>query len=254
MADEATTPQEGNGTPATAPAEGAAPTFTPEQIREMAKAVGIQTFDSSEMHGFKTKIAAKTEAEKSELAAKFDALQAEHLKLAEWKAKQDNQGKSDAELHNEQRRAWLDADKAKDAQLAEAQKAAEALQRSLEKERVQNRIRGLMPDANNGEMALMWAEKYVGKFLSTDESGELVWTDPTGVPHIGVAAEKNFSDWYYSDAQKHLRSGNVPGPVTSGAPSAPTQTQQTSYVRNPALSQMENYAAAEEWDRKHGLK
>lgn len=250
MADKTTTPQEGNGQ--------ANPKVDTQAAlaaaRELLISEGHQVLDSSAFHGIKTEARAKAEAEKAELAARFDSLQAEHAKLAEWKAKQDNQGKSDAELHNEQRRAWLEADKAKDAQLAEAQKTADALQRSLEKERVQNRIRGLMPDANNGEMALMWAEKHVGKFLSTDESGELVWTDPTGVPHIGVAAEKNFSDWYYSDAQKHLRSGNVPGPVTAGAPSAPTQTQQTSYVRNPALSQLENYAAAEEWDRKHGLK
>lgn len=249
MADEAQ-PQEGNGTPA--PAEDTVAATA--AARELLISQGHQVLDSSAFHGIKTEARAKAEAEKAQLQAEHDSLQAEHLKLAEWKAKHDNQGKSDAELHNEQRRAWLDADKAKDAQLAEAQKAAEALQRSLEKERVQNRIRGLMPDANNGEMALMWAEKHVGKFLSTDESGDLVWTDPTGVPHIGVAAEKNFTDWWALDSQKYLRSGHVPGPVTAGAPSAPSPQAPGPYQRNPALSQIENYAAAEEWAKQHGPK
>ena len=144
-----------------------------------------------------------------------------------------------------------------EAKYAEAQALEKQLTESkdaLARERVQNKIRSLMPDSVNPELSLMWAERYVGKFLSTDESGQLVWTDPTGVPHLGPAAEKNFTDWWKLDAQKSQRSGNVPGPATSGAPSAPTPQNQTAYARNPALSQIDNYAAAEEWAKQQGPK
>ena len=198
---------------------------------------------------------AEAEAKASEMAAKYDSLQAEHAKLVEKETTRNNQGKSEAELHREQRNAWAETDKAKDTTLKEAQKSAKALQALLDTERVQNKISILMPDAQSPEMAMLWAKEKIGKLLSTDDSGQLIWTDATGVPHEGEAAKKMFSDWWALDAQKPLRSGNVPGPVTSGAPSAPApQAPQTQYVRNPALSQMENYVAAEEWAKQQGPK
>jgi hypothetical protein len=202
------------------------------------------------MHGLKAAERAKAEAEAAQVAAKLASLQAEHAKLAEWKQKQDNEGKSEAELHREQFRVWQETDKSKDAEIKAATKANEALQKQLELERVQNKISMLMPDANNPEMALMWAKEKVGARLSTNEAGELVWTEPSGVPHEGIAAAQKFDEWYQLDAQKHLRSGHVPGPPTSGAASAPTPTEPGPYKRDPNLSAMQNYVAAEEWDKK----
>ncbi len=245
-----------------APAEGsngspppeAAPATDKAEIRKAALAAGFQVFDSDEMHGLKSGERAKAEAEAAQLATKFQSLQAEHAKLAEWKQKQDNDGKSESELHREQFRVWQETDKGKDAEIKAGTKANETLQKQLELERVQNKISLLMPDANSPEMALMWAKDKVGARLSTNDAGELIWTEPSGVPHEGIAAAQKFDEWYQLDGQKHLRSGNTPGPPTAGAPSAPASTEPGKYQRNPALSNMENYVEAEKWDQKHGTQ
>ncbi len=244
----------------TAPVEGGNGTSTDDKTaaltaaRELLIAEGHQVLDSSAFHGIKTEAAAKAEAKYAEAQAKLEATQAENADLAKYKSSIENKDKSDNELHNERQRAWQTSDKEKDAAKIALEKQLTESKDALARERVQNKIRSLMPDSVNPELSLMWAERYVGKFLSTDESGQLVWTDPTGVPHLGPAAEKNFTDWWKLDAQKSQRSGNVPGPATSGAPSAPTPQNQTAYARNPALSQIDNYAAAEEWAKQQGPK
>lgn len=238
--------ESGNGTPPEAP------TVDKAEVRKAALAAGFQVFDSDEMHGLKSGERAKAEAEAAQIATKYQSLQAEHAKLAEWKSKQDNDGKSEAELHREQFRVWQETDKGKDADLKAASKTNEGLQKQLELERVQNKISLLMPDANSPEMALMWAKEKVGARLSTNDAGELIWTEPSGVPHEGIAAAQKFAEWYALDGQKHLRNSNVPGPPTAGSPSAPTPTEPGPYKRNPALNAMENYVAAEEWDKKQG--
>jgi len=251
MADEPTAqdaPVEGgNGKPA-----DASPVPDVAAARTAAIAAGLQVFDSSEMHGLKSAERAKAEAEAAQTVAKYESLQAEHAKLAEWKSRQDNEGKSEAELHREQFRAWQESDKSKDADLKAATKANKDLQKQLELERVQNKISILMPDAQSPEMALMWAREKVGERLSTNDKGALIWTEPSGVPHEGVAAAQKFNEWYALDAQKHLRSGNVPGPPTSGAPSAPTPQEPPRPTIQPGRTSMENYIAGDDWDKQRG--
>ena len=246
MADVDTKPAEDNGAPAPADDKVAALTAA----RELLIAEGHQVLDSSAFHGIKTKAAADAEARASEIATKYESLQAEHTKLSEWKAKLDNEGKSENELHASERRAWMDQDKERIALLEVANKETTDLQKSLERERVQNRIAGLMSNTTNPEAALMWADKYIGKLLSTNDTGQLVWTDPTGIPHVGPAAVKLVTEWWASDAQKFLHAGNAPGPPTGGAPSAPSPQTPEAFKRDPAKSAMENYVAAEEWDAK----
>ncbi len=246
MADETTAPVAGNGTPASAEDSVAATTAA----RELLIKEGHQVLDSSAFHGIKTEAAAKANAEKEALAAKYDSLQAEHAKLTEKETARNNQGKSEAELHREQRNAWAETDKAKDTVLADAKKANTKLQARLDLERIQNKISILMPDAQSPEMAMMWAKDKLKKVLSTDDSGQLVWTDRGGVPHEGEAAKKMFTDWYAEDAQKHLRSSNVPGPVTSGAPAAPITQELQRPTYDLTKSSMENYEAGDAWDEK----
>jgi hypothetical protein len=235
----------GNGAPTPE-----APTTDVADVRKAAIAAGLQVFDSSEMHGLKSGERAKAEAEAAQMSVTLKSLQAEHAKLTEWKSQQDNQGKSEAELHREQFRAWQENDKAKDADIKAASKANEGLQKQLELERVQNRISILMPDANSPEMALMWAKDKVGKLLSTNDAGDLVWTEPSGIPHEGIAAAQKFQEWYALDGQKHLRSSNAPGPVTSGAPSAPSAAAPQRPTVSPGRSSMDNYLAGEDWDNQ----
>ena len=243
--------------PTSAPAEG---TTTEDKgaalaaARELLISEGHQVLDSSAFHSIKTSAAAQAEAKYAEAQAKLDSTQAEMQRLAEYKAKIENKDKSDAELHAEQRRAWQAADEERKVAIEAANKSLADAHAALAKKRVSNRIAALMPGSTNPEAAQMWAEKHIGKMLSTDDSGQLVWTDPTGTPHIGIAAEKNVSDWWSMDGQKFLRSGHAPGPVTAGAPSAPTPQEPQRPTRDPALSAMENYIRAEEWDKTRGVK
>jgi hypothetical protein len=246
MADEAT-PDTGNGTPT--PESAPAPTATdPAAIRASALAAGFEVFDPSEMHGFKTKVAEKAEKKLAEAQAQLAAIQAENEKFAAQKKEQDSAGQSDSEKHRAERNEWRTRDEAAAKALKDEQKATADLKAQLNRERVQNRISALMPDAGNLEMAQMWADKHVGERLSTDESGQLVWTDPAGIPYYGVNAANQFNEWWQADDQKFLRTGNPPGPPTSGATSAPAPQPEQPFKRDPAKSAMENYLAAEAWD------
>ena len=91
MAEE-TKPAEGNGSPS--PEEHAAAIAA---AAELLKADGHQVLDSAAFHGIKAKAAAAAEAKEAELAKKLASLQAEHNKLAEWKADKDNEGKTQTE-------------------------------------------------------------------------------------------------------------------------------------------------------------
>lgn len=249
MADAPDTPPKGT----TAPEDDKAAALT--AARELLMAEGHQVLDSSAFHGIKTKAAAAAEAQLSELAAKHESLQSEHAKLADWKTKLDNEDKSENELHASERRAWMEADKGRIAELDVANKAAAELQKSLERERVQNHLVTLVSSATNTEAALMWADRHIGKMLSTDETRNLVWTDLTGVPHVGPAAAKLVSDWWHSDEQKFLRASNEPGPATTGAASAPAQKSTEYQQLDPhkhSFEQRLEHANAWEQNRTNG--
>lgn len=222
-----------------------------EAARTLLLSQGHQVLDSSAFHGIKTQAAEKAESKYAEAVANLEAVRAENQQLADYKAKIENKGKSDSELHAEQRAAWKAQDEARQQEVDTASSALETAKAALATERVQNRIATLMPNSTNTEAAQMWASKHIGKMLSTDEAGQLVWTDPTGTPHIGVAAEKLVSDWWADDSQKFLRAGNVPGPPTGGAAAAPA-AKPDRYVNNPSLTFDENLRAADAWQKQHG--
>jgi hypothetical protein len=252
MAEEIQTPAEGgNGTPATPTPEDTAAAV--QAARDLLVAQGHQVLDSSQFHGIKTEASRAAEAKAAEAQARLDALEAEHQKLAEFKRRIEDKDKSDAQLHAEQRRAWQEEDRKKLEAIETAKSQAEELQKQLERERIQNRIVGLMHNATNAEAALMWADKHVGARLSIDERGELVWTESTGTPHVGVAAKNQFESWWNQDSQKFLRAGNPPGPPTAGAPSSPAP-KEDKFVPDPSATFEENLRAADEWDAKKGQK
>jgi len=248
--------------PVPSPSNGEPPAPTPvaddhaAKIREaeaLLKAEGHQVLNSAAFHGVKTKAAADAEARLAEAQKRLDKALADNAALNEYKTGIENQGKSEAELLSARQLAWEKSDAEKTTAIREANKATEALQAKLDQERVENRIRSLMGNSTNPDAALMWAQKHIGERLSTDESGQLVWTTETGVPHIGIAAEKLVNEWWSSDGQKFLHAGNVPGPPTSGAPSPAPQTKAV-FEPDPTKTTVENMLAAEEFDRARRLK
>jgi len=219
----------------------------------LLKADGHQVLDSSAFHGVKTAAAAEGEAKYAKAQAALDKVMAENKALADYKAGIENQGKTEAELLAQRQIAWEQSDAEKNTAAKELQKTNDGLKAQLQRERVENRIRSLMVNSTNDDAALMWAQKHIGERLSTDEEGQLVWTEPTGTPHIGVAATKLVSEWWAQDSQKFLHNGNVPGPPTSGAPS-PAPQAQTEFTPDPTKSRLDNMMAAEEFDRARRLK
>lgn len=248
MADE-TAPETvvAPATPETTPATAEDTAASVAAARDLLIAQGHQVLDSSAFHSIKTTAAAKAEAKLVEAQANLDAAKAENASLAEYKAGIENKGKSENELHTEQRRAWQAKDVESATALSAANEQLAQAQASLARERVQNRTAVLMPGATNPEAAQMWADRHIGKMLSTDDAGQLVWTDPTGTPHIGIAAEKLVSEWWSQEGQKFLHAANVPGPSTAGAASAPAP-KSDKFVQDSTKTFEENLRLAAAYD------
>jgi hypothetical protein len=252
MADDAQ-PAEGNGTPAPDGDATAAHVAAVAAAEALLKGEGHEVLNSADFHTLKTAEREKAEAQRDEALAKLEVEQSERIKLADYKARIENEGKSESELHALQRTEWKLRDDEAAKALTASENRSKELHERLANERVQNRIISLMPNTTNTEASLMWAQKHIGEKLSTDDSGQLVWTDKAGTPHVGINASNKFTAWWGEDGQKFLHAGNVPGPVTGGAPAAPTP-KSDKYVNNPEMSFDENLRAADRWDATHPPK
>jgi hypothetical protein len=217
------------------------------EARDLLISAGHQVLDSSQFHGIKKSAAEKAERQAAELAAQLEAERAEKAELAAYKAEIENKGKSELDLLTERQRAWEQANAEKESIIENERQRVAVLEKNLQRERVQNHIRGLLSNSVNSDAALMWAEKHIGSMLTTDDDGQLVWTDPTGIPHVGPAASNLVSEWW--QAQKFLHASAVPGPQTNGSPTV-TPPKPETFQRDPNKSLIENMLLAERHDRK----
>lgn len=213
---------------------------------------GHHVLDSRAFFGLKEDAAKPYKAAALAAQEKLDALQAEHDRLAEFKRSIDDKGKSESELIAQRQAAWEQSNREKDEAIARAASEKDALEAQLRRERVQNKLSRLMTGSTNPDAAMMWAEKQIGAYLSTNDDGDLVWTDQTGIPHVGAAAKKMVSEWWGLDEQKFLRVGHEPGPPTSGAASAAPQKHgyQRPDPTKTSFAERKRYAMEhrDEWD------
>jgi hypothetical protein len=249
--EEDTTPSEGNGTPT--PEEHAAKIAEAKAFLTSDE-VGLNVLGSEAFHGLKTDAAKPHIEANAALQKQYDSQAAELAKLTEWKTKLDNEGKSESELMAQRQIAWEKTNTKNQAALKVAEKERDTARAQLAQERVENRLVGLLTGSNDAEMSLLWARKEIGEFLSTDESGQLVWTQPDGIKIEGKAAGLKVSEWWAMDRQKYLQSGNVPGPPTAGSATAPTPPGPAVYKQlDPRKhSAAERIEHAKKWQREQG--
>ena len=227
------------GAPAGADAEAL------DAARALLLANGQHVLGSEEFHGVKQKAAEKAKREASDLAAQLEAERAEKAELARYKAEVENKGKSEMELLQERQRAWEQSDAEKQAAIDAATKERDDLSEQLQRERVENRVRSLLAGATNADAAMLWAREKIGSMLSVNEAGDLVWTDPRGVPHEGQAAANLVTEWWAD--QKFLQSSKPSGPPTTGAPAAPSQTAPQKPERQPFEELRDYLIRVEKW-------
>jgi hypothetical protein len=225
-----------------------------QAARELLLSQGLQVLDSGAFHGIKANAAEPHKAKAEHLESELALRNAELEKLAAYKAKIEDKDKSESELWQSRLREWEKQTREYQDKLADAEKAKQATMEQLATERVHNRLRGLLTNSTDSDISLLWAQREIGERLSVDDSGNLVWTDPAGVPHVGIAAENLVKEWWQSDRQKALQTSNAPGPVTAGAAAPAPKPPEVYQQLDPAKhSPSERKAHAMKWNQDHGM-
>jgi len=219
-----------------------------ESARELLLKAGLHVVEPEKFHEIKTNAAKPEKDRANALEQQLAKMKTEYEALAKYKQDQENAGKSEAEILKQRQAAWEKENAQNQTALEEHQKTIEVLKSQLNQERVENRIKAILSDSTNTDAALMWAQKHVGNRLSIDDENNLVWTTPTGVPHIGVAAVNLLKEWWESPAQGFLRKSSPAGPDTKGAPNNPQKSNGEYQRLDPAKSTLaERLEHARRW-------
>jgi hypothetical protein len=222
-----------------------------EAARKTLLDEGFQILDSSAFHGIKAKAAKTAEAERDKAVAEFETLRAEHEAAQARLAKIDNEGKSEAELFAQRQQAWQAQDEAKNERITELETQIKQQAEARANAARDQKLGSLLVGATNPDLALLWARQNL-KGLTINEDGDLIYTESTGVPHVGLAAEKIVQDWWAKQAD--LRTSPPPGPAITGSAESPPAPQAEVFNPDPSLPLSERLTAAAEFDMRQAAK
>lgn len=189
-----------------------------DAARELLTEQGLNVLDSEAMGKRLAREKAPLERDLKALQEQMEKLNASNAELKAYRKEIEDKDKTELELWESRQKEWEKADQQRQSELEKAMSELES-ERARNKEfRVNLKLRDMLTDAINPEIALMWASQKL-QGLSVSDSGDLVYTEPTGVAHEGLAAEKIVSDWWA--AQTDLQVAKAPGPDTRGNSKAP---------------------------------
>ena len=221
-----------------------------EAAKELLISQGLNVLDSKTFGQRLEKERSKYKTDLEKLQADYEKTKDRASELAKFKREIEDKDRSEIEIWERRQKEWEAQDTAQKQAIEAARSDVEAQKERMKEYQVERHLSRLMPDARNAELALMWAKAKVPG-LGVSEDGVLTFTEPTGVSHEGPAAEKFVSDWWAR--QEDMRSAKSPGPPTKGSP-APPPVRSDEFVMKDSGDLAANLAAAERWNREHGIR
>jgi hypothetical protein len=218
--------------------------ITPEQIdaaKQLLTQQGLNVLDQDSFSKRLAKERSKPERDLEALRADFEALKAKHSELSEFKKEIDNKDKSELQLWEDRQKAWKEQDAKRQSELEKAMADLESERKRNSDFMLQSKLRTMLTDPINEEMALMWAQNNL-KGLTVDDSGNLVFTEDTGDVLEGELAAKKVSDWWAS--QTDLQRPKSPGPDTRGQSKAPPPPDNSYKPLDPSADLQDRLAVA----------
>lgn len=214
MAEEDKGPEEGNADDLQAQIEQAA---------ELLKGQGLHVLDDTSFGKVKEKATKPVESQLSAIKADYEALVAKHDELAAFRAEIENKGKSEEELAAQRQAAWEAKDAERKAEIERLRLERDTERQTRQQRELDRGIQRLLKDAKNPDLSLMWVKSQI-KGLSVNDEGQLVYTEATGIDHVGDAAAA-FVSRYWDENCADLRSSKPAGPPTSGSRTPPKPTE-----------------------------
>ncbi|MHC4619967.1 MAG: hypothetical protein ACYTEQ_19645 [Planctomycetota bacterium] len=214
MAEEDKGPEEGNADDLQAQIE---------QATELLKGQGLHILDDASFGKVKAAATKPVASDLEAAKARLDALEAERTELAQFKADIENKGKSEEELAEQRQAAWEAKDAERKAEIERLRTERDTERQTRQQRELDRGIQRLLKDAKNPDLSLMWVKSQI-KGLSVNDEGALVYTEATGIDHVGEAAAA-FVSRYWDESCADLRSSKPAGPPTSGSKAPPKPTE-----------------------------